>query len=66
MIWQFAQFIKKTYKEEINRDVMVFVDCQVKVNGKSYKTFIDPEVDLASVKWNAYKHSSWILPSKHD
>jgi len=66
MIWQFAQFIKKTYKEEVNRDVMVFVDCQVKINGKSFKPFIDPEVDLASVKWNAFKHSSWILPSKQD
>ncbi len=66
MIWQFAQFIKKTYKEEVNRDVMVFVDCQVKINGKSYKPLIDPKVDLASVKWNAFKHSPWILPSKQD
>ncbi|WP_347924200.1 HTTM domain-containing protein [Pontimicrobium sp. SW4] len=66
MIWQFSQFIKKIYKEEVNRDVMVFVDCQIKVNGKPFKPFIDPKVDLASVKWNAFKHSPWILPSKQD
>jgi len=66
MIWQIAQFIKKKYKEEGNRDVMVFVDCQIRVNGKPFKQLIDPEVDLASVEWNAFKHSSWILPSKQD
>ena len=66
MIWQFAQFRKRTYKEEANRDVMVFVDCQVRINGKPFKQLIDQEVDLAFVKWNAFKHSSWILPSNQD
>lgn len=65
MIWQFSQIIKQKF-EIVNREVSVFVDCKVRVNGNSFKPFIDPKVDLASVKWNAFKHSSWILPSKQD
>ncbi|TJY37746.1 HTTM domain-containing protein [Pontimicrobium aquaticum] len=65
MIWQFSQLIKRRFKI-VNRDVKVFVDCKVKVNAQPFKPFINPEVDLASVKWNAFKHSSWILPSKQD
>lgn len=65
MIWQFAQLIKQKFNI-VQREVKVFAICKVKVNGKPFKPFIDPKVDLASVKWNAFKHSPWILPSKQD
>jgi len=64
-IWQFAQRLKKQYNS-IGQDVAVYVDCYISVNGRAPKKLIDPETDLANVEWNAFKHSSWLLPSNLD
>ena len=65
VIWQFAQHLKEDFKNR-GEDVSVYVNSKVSVNGKPYKTLIDPEVDLANVPWNVFKHCDWILPSKED
>lgn len=65
LIWQFAQRLKKEYSEE-GKEVQVFVDSKVSVNGRPYRQFIDPKVDLAAEKWHHFKHHSWILPSNLD
>ena len=65
VIWQFAQHLKKEYAKN-GKDVSVFVDCNISLNGKPYKRLINPEIDLASVDWSAFKHSPWILPSKQE
>lgn len=62
VIWQFAQRLKKTFAEQ-NQDVKVYVHSYVRVNGRELKQLIDPNVDLANVKWEHFKHSDWILPS---
>lgn len=61
VIWQFAQRLKKEFNEK-GEDVAVYVDCKVSVNNKPYQKLIDPTVDLASVKWNPFSHSEWLLP----
>ena len=61
VIWQFSQYLKKLFKAN-GRDVAVYVKCKVSVNGKPFKPLIDPNVDLASVKWNTFSHNDWILP----
>ena len=65
VIWQFAQHLKKEYAKK-GMDVEVYVRAFVSVNGRPKKQLIDPKVDLASVKWNPFKHQEWILPSKLD
>jgi len=65
LIWQFAQRLKREYAEE-GKNVQVFVDSKVSVNGRPYHQFIDPKVDLAEEKWHHFKHHHWILPSKLD
>lgn len=65
VIWQFAQHLKKTFAEQ-NQEVKVYVHSYVRVNGRELKQFIDPNVDLANVKWEHFKHSDWILPSDLD
>ncbi len=65
VIWQFAQRLKQEYAEK-GMDVSVFVDSKVSVNGRPYQQFTDPEVDIAALPWEVFKHSSWILPSKLD
>ncbi|NNK72763.1 MAG: HTTM domain-containing protein [Flavobacteriaceae bacterium] len=65
IIWQFAQHLKADYKTK-GQDVSVYVNCSVSVNGRPYQKLIDPNVDLASVKWDPFRHSDWILPSNLD
>lgn len=61
VIWQFSQHLKELFMVK-GKDVAVYVNCKVKVNGKPFKPLIDPNVDLASVKWNTFSHNDWILP----
>ena len=65
VIWQFAQRLKKTFAEQ-NQEVKVYAISYVRVNGRELKQLIDPDVDLANVKWEHFKHSDWILPSDLD
>ena len=65
LIWQFTQRLKREYTEE-GKNVQVFVDAKMSVNGRSFKQFIDPKVDLSAEKWHHFKHHHWILPSKLD
>ncbi len=65
VIWQFAQRIKNSEAKE-GRDVEVYMDLKVRVNGGEYHQFIDPEVDIAAEEWHHFKHQDWILPSPED
>lgn len=60
MIWQFAQHLKSHFANE-GRDVAVYARALVSLNGSKYMELIDPNVDLASVPWERFKHSDWIL-----
>ncbi|WP_109301650.1 HTTM domain-containing protein [Aquimarina sp. AU474] len=59
-MWQFAQYLKKEAAAE-GKDIAVFVKSRVSINGKKRKTFIDPEVDLASTPWNYFATNPWII-----
>lgn len=63
VIWQFAQRLKQDFAKQ-GKDVQVFVSIYVSVNEKPFKQLIDPEIDLASVPWEPFKHNYWILPSE--
>ncbi|QNJ97694.1 HTTM domain-containing protein [Constantimarinum furrinae] len=65
MLWQLAQRIKQAEAKE-GRDVEVYVDSKVRVNGGPYFQYIDPKVDLAAEKWQHFKHHDWIMPSPKD
>ncbi|WP_420576163.1 HTTM domain-containing protein [Ekhidna sp.] len=60
MIWQLAQRLKNEH-EESGKDVEVFVRSELSLNGHPRKPLVDEEVDLASVPWDTFKHSDWIL-----
>ncbi|MFV1448275.1 HTTM domain-containing protein [Maribacter sp. HS] len=63
--WQFAQYLKKEFKEE-NRDVSVYLEnSKISINRKPYEPFIDSKTDLAAEAWYRSKHHSWILPSPY-
>ena len=62
-MWQFAQRMKTHYAER-GKDVGIYLEAKLSVNGRPYAQFIDPKVDLAAEKWHHFKHHEWILPSK--
>ena len=62
VIWQFSQRLKKMFADQ-GRDVKIYVNASVRVNGGELKQLIDPTVDLGSVPWHPFKHSNWLRPS---
>ncbi|MCM8812115.1 MAG: HTTM domain-containing protein [Candidatus Omnitrophica bacterium] len=63
MIIQFAHYLARKMKAA-GRDVAVYADCWVSLNGRPYERFIDPAVDLAAVNRFAGGHAAYILPFK--
>ncbi|MHC5308564.1 HTTM domain-containing protein [Myroides sp. LJL116] len=65
MIWQMAQVIKKHYAQK-GQDVQVFARSYVSINNRTYRPFVDSEVDLASQKWDYFWPATWILDKPED
>lgn len=65
VIWQFAQRLKKMYAEK-GRDVKVYANTSIRINAGEPRQLIDPDVDLANVKWHPFKHSEWLRPSQQE
>lgn len=65
LIWQFAQRLEEEYGKR-GKEVEIYVESKVSVNGRPYKPFIDPSVDLAALEWDHFRHHGWILPSSID
>jgi hypothetical protein len=65
LIWQFAKHLKKEYSKK-GKDIAVYVDGHISVNGNSYVPLIDKTIDLTSVKWSFIKHNEWLLPSSKE
>ncbi len=63
-IWQFAQYLKKDYAKN-GIDIEVYAKGTVSVNGKSRQPLVNDTIDLAAVKWDHFRHSKWLLPSKN-
>ena len=63
MIWQFSQRLEDEYERQ-GKNVEVYVEGKVSVNGGPYRPLIDPNVDLAAEEWQHFKHHDWILPSE--
>ena len=61
-VWQFAQYLKKQHAKS-GRDVAVYAETRVQVNNHPFSPLIDPEVDLGSEEWSAWKQHDWILPA---
>ena len=55
-IWQYVQYLKKLF----GPDIEVYVISWVRVNGRDAQPIIDPNVDMAKVKWHWFKHEPWI------
>lgn len=60
MIWQFAQYLEQEYRKK-GYEVAVYAKSKCSVNGRPDMPLVDSNVDLASTKWNHFRHNKWIL-----
>lgn len=64
-ILEYAHHLKQHYEKEGLRNIEIYVECQVALNGRLSKPFIDPKVDLTTQR-DSFEHKSWILPFTDD
>jgi hypothetical protein len=64
-ILEYAHFLKEHFEEDGHKEIQVYVDCQVSLNGRLSTTFIDPKVDLAQEK-ESFEPKNWITPFKDE
>lgn len=62
IVWQYAQRIKKDFRQKGYPGINVYAIDSVVLNNASPRLLIDTTVDLAKVKWEPFRHSEWILP----
>jgi vitamin K-dependent gamma-carboxylase len=59
-MWQMAQHIKKEFAEQ-GKEVEIYINSKIAVNGSPYKVFVDPTVDFAEAEWDYFGHNDWII-----
>lgn len=60
-ILEFAHFLGDYYQSKGIKNIAVYVDSYVALNGRMSTRFIKPDVDLYQQK-ESFKHKDWILP----
>ncbi len=60
-ILEYAHFLGDQFTQQGHKNVEVYADSYVALNGRSSERFIDAKVDLYKEK-NSFKHKYWILP----
>ncbi|WP_428742698.1 HTTM domain-containing protein [Tenacibaculum sp.] len=60
-ILEYAHYLGDHFKNEGHKNIEVYVDSFVALNGRLSQPFINPEIDLYQQK-ESFKHKNWILP----
>lgn len=60
-ILEYAHYLGDHFKSQGHKNIQVFVDCHVALNGRMSQPYINPEIDLYQVK-ESFKPKDWILP----
>ncbi len=58
--------LKKEFAKKGAAISVYAINSEVSINGKPYRAFIDPNVDLANETWSHFTHHEWILSPKSD
>ena len=63
-ILEYAHYLRDHFATQ-GKEVEVYVESYVALNGRRSQPYIDPSVDLANQK-ESFKHKNWILPFKDE
>jgi hypothetical protein len=64
-ILEYAHYLKNYFTEQGHRNIGVYVDSYVALNGRKSGQYIDPDVELTQHP-PSLKAKNWILPFHHD
>ena len=65
MILEYAHYLGNHFKNQGHRNIGIYAESFVSLNGRSNQQFIDPEVDLL-VEEESFNHKHWIKPFKDE
>lgn len=60
-ILEYAQYLKEHFEKDGHKNIEIYVNSQVSLNGRLSTTYIYPKVDLTKVK-ESFSHKNWIIP----
>lgn len=64
-ILEYAHYLGDHFKKDGHKNIEVYVDCYVALNGRLSERFISNKVNLYKQK-ESFKHKNWILPFNHE
>ncbi|KAA1243927.1 HTTM domain-containing protein [Aquimarina sp. RZ0] len=64
-IVQYAHYLKNHFANQGHKNIQVFVESYVALNGRLSSQYIDPTVDLGKQE-ESFKHKTWIIPFKDE
>lgn len=62
-ILEYAHYLKDHFEKDGHKNIQVFVESFVTLNGRLSTPMVDPNVDLAQ-EHESFKHKNWIIPFK--
>ena len=65
MILEYAHYLGDHFKSQGHKNIGIYAESYVSLNGRSNQQFIDPEIDLLMQK-ESFKHKQWIKPFKDE
>ena len=60
-ILEYAHYLGDHFKSQGHKNIQVFVESYVALNGRLSAIFINPKIDLYQQK-ESFKHKEWIVP----
>lgn len=64
MILEYAHYEHQLYRQKTGRELKVYVDSTVSLNGRPYKQFVNPNIDLARVDDSFLGAWAFIMPER--
>jgi len=64
-ILEYAHYLGNHFKSQGHKNIEVYAESYVALNGRLSKSYIDTKVDLYKEK-ESFKHKKWVLPFNHE
>ena len=64
-ILEYAKYLQQHFESQGHKNIEIYVDSYVALNGRSSERYIDPKVDLLK-QTESFKTKNWILPFKDE
>lgn len=65
LILEYAHYLRDHFTAQGHREVQIYAEVQVALNGRLSTQFVDPTVDLAKEK-ESFKKKTWVTPFKDE